>query len=130
MFYQNALLNWYSWMIFLIPLIFDIENWLWKYNFGTFWQTIIQHRIVLKQFPLSVSILGQKSCISGPTIFKITQQNWPYLILFAIFRCSIFSWLCFCPALEHPIWVQLVDQMTIQTNLVKPSIALEDLGVG
>ena len=25
-------------------LIFDIENWLWKYNFGTFWWTII-HRI-------------------------------------------------------------------------------------
>ena len=31
-----------------IQLIFDIENWLWKYNFGTFWRTIIHRRIVLK----------------------------------------------------------------------------------
>ena len=59
-------------------LIFDIENWLWKYNFGTFWRTIIHCRIVLKKFPLSVLILGQKSCILGPIIFKITQLNWHY----------------------------------------------------
>ena len=58
------------------PLIFDVENWLWKYNFGIFWRTIIERRIVLKQFPLSMSILGQKSCILGPTIFKIPQPNW------------------------------------------------------
>ena len=68
-------------MIFLnekIPSICDIENWLWKYNFGTFWRTIIRCRIVLKQFPLSMLILGQKSCILGPTIFKIPQPNWHY----------------------------------------------------
>ena len=41
-----------------IPSIFDIENWLWKYGFGTFWQTINHCRIVLKQFPLSMSILA------------------------------------------------------------------------
>ena len=29
----------------------------------------------LKQFPLSMLILGQKSCILGPTIFKIPQPN-------------------------------------------------------
>ena len=37
---KNCLLNWYSYIkVFLekIQLIFDIENWLWKYNFGTFW---------------------------------------------------------------------------------------------
>ena len=56
--------------------IFDIENWLWKYNFGTFWRSIIHRRIVLRQFPLSMSILGQKPCILGPTIFKIPQPNW------------------------------------------------------
>ena len=38
---KNGLLNWYSEMIFFFffeknPLIFDIENWLWKYDFGTF----------------------------------------------------------------------------------------------
>ena len=52
-------------------LIFDIENWLWKYNFGTFWQTIIHWRIFK-----SMLILGQKSCFLGPTIFKIPQPNW------------------------------------------------------
>ena len=37
----NVLLNWYSSMkkkIRKILMIFDIENWLWKSNFGTFWQ--------------------------------------------------------------------------------------------
>ena len=45
--------------------IFDIENCLWKYKFGTFWRTIIHRRIVLKK--ITLSILGQKSCILGPT---------------------------------------------------------------
>ena len=69
-------------MIFFwkIPSSFDIENWLWKYNFGTFWRIIIHCRIVLKQFPLSKLILGQKSCILGPTIFKITEPNWHYYV--------------------------------------------------
>ena len=31
-----------------------------------------------KNIPLSMLILGQKSCISGPTIFKIPQPNWHY----------------------------------------------------
>ena len=34
----NVLLSWYSSMkkkIRKIPMIFDIENWLWKWNFGT-----------------------------------------------------------------------------------------------
>ena len=34
-----------------IWLIFDIQNWLWKYNFGTFWQNVIIHRMFLKIFP-------------------------------------------------------------------------------
>ena len=36
----NVLLNSYSSMkkkFRKIPMIFDIENWLWKSNFGTFW---------------------------------------------------------------------------------------------
>jgi hypothetical protein len=59
-----------------ISSIFDIENWLWKYDFGTFWWTIIHHMIVLKKNLVSLLILGQKSCIFGPTIFKIPQPNW------------------------------------------------------
>ena len=61
-----------------IPSIFDIENWLWKYDFGTFWRTIIHCRIVLKQFPLSMLILVQKAWILRPTIFKIPPPNWHY----------------------------------------------------
>ena len=56
-----------------ILLIFDIENWLWKYNFGTFWQTDAPRIFKIQRFPLSMSILGQKACILGPTIFKIRQ---------------------------------------------------------
>ena len=69
-----------------IRSIFDIENWLWKYDFGTFWQTIIHCKIVLKQFPLSILILGQKSCILGPRIFKIPQP----LLLFLYLFCQIY----------------------------------------
>ena len=29
----------------------------------------------IQRFPLSMSILGQKACILGPTIFKISQPN-------------------------------------------------------
>ena len=61
-----------------IPSIFGIENWLWKYNFGTFWQSIIHCSIVLKQFPFSMLILGRKPWILGPIIFKIPQPNWHY----------------------------------------------------
>ena len=60
-----------------IWLIFDIENWLWKYDFGTFQQAVTHWRI-FKKNPLSMLILGQKSCFLGPTIFKIPQPNWHY----------------------------------------------------
>ena len=32
-------------------LIFDIQNWIWKYNFGTFWQTVVTRRNILNIFP-------------------------------------------------------------------------------
>ena len=57
----------------VLILEFDVKNWLWKCNFGTFWWTIIHRRI--KKNPLSMLILGQKSCFLGPTIFKIPQPN-------------------------------------------------------
>ena len=108
-FKYNGLLNWYSEWCF-IPLFFDIEKWLWKYSFGTFWgpraMSIYKiqqfhlnavdfwhHKLTLKvqfwhflmnhnsltdskKFPVSMLILGQKSCFLGPTIFKIPQLNW------------------------------------------------------
>ena len=48
---KNMLLNWHSstkkkerkiWMIF------DIENWLWKSNFGTFWQLAINPKLKIQ----------------------------------------------------------------------------------
>ena len=59
---------------------FDIENWLWKYDFSTFWRTVISRRIKKKKNSLSMLILGLKSCILGPTIFKIPQPNWQYCL--------------------------------------------------
>ena len=41
-------LKWYSSMkkkIRKIRMIFDIENWLWKSNFGTFWQLAINPKL-------------------------------------------------------------------------------------
>ena len=58
-----------------IPSIFDIENWLWKYNFSTFWQIIIHCRIALKNSCEHVDS-WKRSCILGPTIVKIPQPNW------------------------------------------------------
>ena len=55
----------------------NIENWIWKYKFGTFWGTIIQRRIVLKKKnTLSMLILGQKSWILGSALLKIPLPNW------------------------------------------------------
>ena len=62
------------------PSIFDIENQLWKYDFGTFWRTVIHCIHKIQRFPLSMLILGQKSCLLGPTIFEIPQPNWYYCI--------------------------------------------------
>jgi hypothetical protein len=36
-----------------IRLIFDIENWLWKYNFGTFWGTGAMSIYKIQQFHLN-----------------------------------------------------------------------------
>ena len=56
-------------------------------NFG---QTGAPCIIKIQRFPLSMSILGQKACILGPTIFKIPQPNWYYYIYSRdSFTCSI-----------------------------------------
>ena len=54
-----------------------------------FWWTVSHRRIFLKKFPLSMLILGQKSCILGPTIFKIPQPNWHYYILTNYFTYTV-----------------------------------------
>ena len=45
-----------------------------------FWRTGAPHILKIQRFPLSMSILGQKACILGPTIFKIPQPNWYYCL--------------------------------------------------
>ena len=110
-----------------IPSIFDIENWLWKYDFSTFWRTIIHRMIVLKKFPLSMLILGQKSCILGPTIFKIPQPNWHYYTVYTTFDnfrfVSTEGWLWF-PS-KPGFTVELSEKTyflvlsTIKTSLMK-----------
>ena len=93
--------KWYPKLMFLngfffekSPSIFDKEKWLWKYDyFGTFWQAIIDGRIVLKKLPLSTLTLGQKSCILRPTIFKVPQPNWHCYtyVLFWLLKALIWS---------------------------------------
>ena len=51
-----------------IPMIFDIENCLWKSNFGTFWHLPTTPILKIQQFPLDMLIFMQKSvlfCIPG-----------------------------------------------------------------
>ena len=33
-------------------MIFDIENWLWKSNFGTLWQLTINPKLKIQKIPL------------------------------------------------------------------------------
>ena len=56
-----------------------------------FWRTISHRRIFLKKFPLNMLILGQKSCILGPTIFKIPQQNWYYSTYLGTYEIEAFN---------------------------------------
>ena len=58
-----------------IRLIFDVENWVWKYDFGTFWRTVIQQRIFLKQIPLSMLILGQFFAFKDPPSLKFHDRT-------------------------------------------------------
>jgi hypothetical protein len=60
---KNVLLNWYSSMekkLRKIRMIFDIENWLWKSNFGIFLQLAINPKLKIQQFPFGMLILRQK----------------------------------------------------------------------
>ena len=55
------------------------------------WQTGISHRIFFNKIPFSTLILGQKSCILDPTIFKIPQPNWYYWIWLCSHQYRTFS---------------------------------------
>ena len=78
--------KWSPKLIFLNELFFwkiSVDFWLRKLTLKVrFWHFLTNHNsstdFFLKIFPLSVLILGQKSCFLGPTIFKIPQPNWYY----------------------------------------------------
>ena len=48
------------------------SQFLWFVSLKCWFKGILR----IQRFPLSMSILGQKACILGPTIFKIPQPNW------------------------------------------------------
>ena len=52
---KNVLLNWYVFFnekkMRKMPMIFEIENWLWKSNFGAFWQLAVNPKIFLIMYP-------------------------------------------------------------------------------
>ena len=77
---KNVLLYWYSSMKKKNRMIFDIEIWLWKSNFGTFWylQITLIHKIL--QFPLGMLTFSQKAfslenSITGIAILQGVQYQ-------------------------------------------------------
>ena len=77
---KNAFLNWFSSIKKLkkIPTIFDIENWLWKSNFGTFWHLLITPILIIQQFSLGMLIFRQKSFQFCTPLKKTWQPILPY----------------------------------------------------
>ena len=66
---ENMLLNWYfsRKKLRMIRMIFDIGNWLWKSNFGTYWQLAINPKLKIQWFPLGMLILtfeNSTTCIA------------------------------------------------------------------
>ena len=75
---QIDILRWF----FLIRLILDIENWLWKYNFGTFWQTVSHWRI-LKKKSFEYVDLAKNLAFSDPPTLKF--HNLTDIIIWTIY---------------------------------------------
>ena len=56
-----------------IPIIFDIDNWLRKSNFGTFWHLPINPIHKIQSFPLSLLIFFNLSNLYIPLKNSITR---------------------------------------------------------
>ena len=53
-------------------MIFDIENWLWKSNFGTFWKLAINPKLKIQQFSLGMNwFLGKNLSNFIPPAWKL-----------------------------------------------------------
>ena len=61
-------------------MIFDIENWLWESNFGTFWQLAINPKLKIQYFPLGMLILRQKSLQFCIPHLETPQTVLPYRV--------------------------------------------------
>ena len=72
-----------------IRLIFDIENWLWKYNFGTFWGPGAMSIYKIQQFHLNNSWF-----LSKTLLFRIHQVRKNNVLLFARPEFTCFRRLC------------------------------------
>ena len=53
---------------------FDIENWLWKSNFGTFWQLTINPKLKIQSFPLGKYVVGKNFLILYPPFENSTTR--------------------------------------------------------
>ena len=61
-----------------IRMIFDIENWLWKSNFGTFWQLAVNPKLKIQSFSLGMLIFRQKNFQFCILFLKTRQPLLPY----------------------------------------------------
>ena len=120
---KNVPLNWYSSMkkkLRTIRMIFDIENWLWKSNCGTFWQLAINPKLKfwflgknLSDFVSPVWKLHNRYCHSMHCKMHWTSRwhssrGWGYVLYtvgllspipFQIFQ--IWRWIVLNPLFSH-----------------------------
>ena len=92
-----------TWKKIKIRTTFDIKNRLSKYDFATFWWTVIHRQDLFIYFIFSMSILSQKSCFLVPTIFGIPQPNW-------CTKDSVFFIICQQPILNSKSILQISVQ--------------------
>jgi hypothetical protein len=57
-----------------IPMIFDIETWLWKSNFGSFWHLPTISILKIQQFLWICSFLGKNLFNFVPSARKLNNQ--------------------------------------------------------
>ena len=67
---NNGLLDFFEW----IRLIFGIQNWLWKYDIGTFWQTVI-HWWIEKKYLWVCWFLAKNLAFYEPPYLKFNNRT-------------------------------------------------------
>ena len=88
---KNVLLNWYSSMkkkLRRIQMIFDVKNWLWRLNFGTFWHLHITTILKIQSFSMGMLIFRQKSF----QFFTPRLKTWQPVIPYSALWSKTFCW--------------------------------------